>query len=184
MTVAGFERRDLLTIWNFARMFVRDRFLGSRLGSIWAVINPLLLMALYTFVFGFVFKARLPGSETTLAYTAWLIAGFGPWLAISEGISSAAASIHGNSGIIKNLAIKSECLPLAAVLVGLIPLLVSLLFLLALLIADGNFFSNHLVFYIPAQFCYKDQSPTVHPHRRKPSASLPPLQNGQQPLLT
>jgi len=150
MNWTGFERKDLTAILNFARMFLRDRFLGSRLGSIWVVVNPLVLMALYTFVFGFVFKARLNGSNTTLAYSAWLVAGYGPWLAISEGLNSAAASIYGNASIIKNVAIKAECLPLAAVLVGLIPLLVSLGFLLVLLMVDGNRPTWHALLALPA----------------------------------
>lgn len=138
MNVLGFDRRDAQTIWNFLKMFVRNRFLGSHLGSIWAIANPLLLFSIYTFVFGFVFKSKLPGSEATLSYVTWLIAGFGFWLGLNEALVSAANSIHGNSGIVKNMAFKIECLPLAATLMGLIPLAVSLAFLLVLLPFDGN----------------------------------------------
>lgn len=138
MTVLGFDRRDARTIFNFFKMFLRDRFLGSRLGSLWAFANPLLLFSIYTFVFGFVFKSKLPGSESTLAFAIWLIAGFGLWLAITEFLVSSANAIYGNSGIVKNMAFKTECLPIAASLMGIIPLAVSLLFLLVLLPFDGN----------------------------------------------
>lgn len=150
MTILGFERRDARTIWNFFRMFVRDRFLGSRLGSIWAVANPALLFSIYTFVFGFVFRARLPGAESTLAYTIWLIAGYGLWLAVSEALTSAANSIHANAGIVKNMPFKTECLPLAASLMGLIPLAVSVVFLLVLLPFDGNTPTWHALIILPA----------------------------------
>ncbi len=132
MAFAGFDRQDMTTIWNFFRMFLRDRFLGSRLGMIWAVANPVIMLSIYTFVFAFVFNSRLPGASNTLSYSIWLIAGFGPWLAISEGISSSASSIYANAGLVKNMAFKTECLPLAAVLLGMVPLLVSLLFLCGL----------------------------------------------------
>lgn len=150
MNIAGFDQQDMKTIWNFFRMFLRDRFLGSRLGMIWAIINPLMMLAIYTFVFAFVFKSRMPGSESTLSYTIWMIAGFGPWLAMSEGITTSASSIYANAGIVKNMAFKTECLPIAAVMVGLIPLLVSLVFLGVLLCWSGEWPSWHALIVIPA----------------------------------
>lgn len=147
---AGFDKADAKTIWNFFRMFLRDRYLGSKLGAIWAVANPLFLLSVYTFVFGFIFKTRLPGADTTLSYTIWLIAGLGPWLAIVEGLTSAGNAIHANAGIVKNLAIKTECLPIAAALCCLVPLLVSFAFIAVLLVVDGRSVSWHALALIPA----------------------------------
>lgn len=138
MNILGFDRRDLSTVWNFFRMFLRDRFLGSRLGTVWAVLSPAVMLSLYTFVFGFVFKARLPGADSTLAYATWLIAGYGPWLAISESISSAASSVVMNSGLVKNMAFKTECLPVAASMLGLVPLTIAVVFTMVLMVLDGN----------------------------------------------
>lgn len=149
MSIAGFDKHDLRTIANFFRMFLRDRFTGSSLGSIWAVANPLMMLGIYTFMFAFVFKSRLPGSESTLSYAIWLIAGFGPWLAMSEGITTAASSIYSNAGLVKNMAFKTECLPIAAVLVGLVPLGVSIVFLSVLLVIDGHSPTWHAIGVIP-----------------------------------
>lgn len=149
MSIAGFDKHDLRTIANFFRMFLRDRFTGSSLGSVWAVANPLMMLGIYTFVFAFVFKSRLPGSESTLSYAIWLIAGFGPWLAMSEGMTTAATSIYGNAGLVKNVAFKTECLPIAAVLVGLVPLGVSIVFLSVLMVIDGHAPTWHAIGVIP-----------------------------------
>lgn len=149
MTLLGFDRRDASTIWNFFRMFLRDRFLGSRLGTIWAVLNPALMMAIYTYVFGWVFKSRLPGADSTLAFATWLIAGYGPWLAVSESLASAASSVVGNSGLVKNMAFKTECLPVAAAMLGLVPLVIALLFAMGLMIVDGNVPTWHAVAALP-----------------------------------
>ena len=149
MTFLGFDRRDVTTVWNFFRMFLRDRFLGSRFGTVWAVLNPVLMLAIYTYVFGFVFKARLPGSDTTLAFATWLIAGYGPWLAISESLNSAAASVVSSSGLVKNMAFKTECLPVAASLLGLVPLGISAIFALLLMAFDGNTPTWHALAVIP-----------------------------------
>ena len=81
----GFERRDLRLIVSFAKNNIRDKYLGTTLGGFWGVAQPLLMLAVYTFVFGFVFKARLPGADTTFAYAIWLISGYGPWMSIAEG---------------------------------------------------------------------------------------------------
>ncbi len=150
MNILGFDRRDAATVRNFARMFLRDRFLGSRLGTVWAVANPLLMLGIYTFVFGFVFKARLPGAETTLAYSIWMISGYGPWLAISESLNSSAGSITANGGIVKNMAFKTECLPIAASLLGVVPLGASICFVPLLMWIDGNPPTWHCLALVPA----------------------------------
>jgi lipopolysaccharide transport system permease protein len=134
----GFTKQDVRLAFNIFKMNVRDRYLGSSLGSFWAVANPLFMLAIFTFVFGFVFKIRLPGAETTLGYVIWLIVGYGPWIATTEAITATTNSVTGAAGVVKNLAFKTELLPISAAFVGLISLGVSLFFLLILLIVDGR----------------------------------------------
>lgn len=150
ISIAGFTAQDARFIFNFLKMNIRDRYLGSTLGSLWVILNPMIMFAIYTFVFGYVFKAKIPGAETNLGYAIWLIAGYGPWMAISEGLLNATTSVVAGAGLIKNLAFKTELLPIAAALTGLVPLFVSLCFLTVLLAIDGNAISWHAVFVIPA----------------------------------
>ena len=145
----GFDRQDLPVVWNFLRATVRDKYLGTSLGSIWGIAQPLLMLVTFTFVFGFVFKTKLPGADSTLAYATWLIAGYGPWIAITESTLAAASSVVSASGIVKNLAIKIELLPIVGVLSGSLPLIVALIFLAILLVADGNWLTWHAIFVLP-----------------------------------
>lgn len=145
MTFLGFNRHDLRLMINLLKMNVRDRYLGSSLGSFWAITNPLFMLALYTYVFGFVFKVKLPGAETTLVYVIWLISGYGPWIALNESIMTATTSVVGASGLVKNMAFKTELLPIAGTLVGLISLSVSLCFLFLLLVWSGSPITWHLL---------------------------------------
>jgi len=145
----GFDGADMRLLWNFFWMNVRDRYLGSSLGSVWAIANPLLLLIIYTFVFGFVFRAKLPGAETTLSYTIWLIAGYGPWLASTEAIMAGSVSVVSAAGLVKNMTFKAEVLPVAGALTGLIPFAVCSVFLGILLVADGNALSWHALFVVP-----------------------------------
>ena len=138
MTIAGFDRRDIGMLGNLFKLTLGDRFLGSALGLAWAVLSPLLLMAIFTFVFTFVFPSRLPGRAGALPYVIWLLSGYGPWLAISDGLSTSTNSIVGNAGIVKNIAFKSEILPVVGALIGLVPLLVSFGVILLLQLISGE----------------------------------------------
>ncbi len=139
----GFQKQDIRLIWNLSKMSLRDRFLGSRLGLIWTVIHPMMLLGMYTFVFGFVFKTKLPGAETTLSYVIWLLIGFVPYLAIADSITNTGSAVISGASLIKNLVFKSEALPVAAVMVASIPFLVGMTFVMILLIVDGNYPSWH-----------------------------------------
>jgi len=141
----GFDKQDVLLAFNLFKMNVRDRYLGSSLGIFWAIANPLFMLALYTFVFGFILKVRLPGAETTLGYVVWLISGYGPWIAMTEAIMCSTTSVVGAAGIVKNLAFKTELLPITSAFGGLISLGVSLCFLLILMIFEGSAPGWHLL---------------------------------------
>ncbi|MBI5740650.1 MAG: ABC transporter permease [Nitrospirae bacterium] len=130
-------------------MNIRDRYLGSALGLFWAVLHPLLLLGIYTFVFGFVLKSKLPGAETTFAYSIWMISGFVPYMAFSDAINVSTSSVIGGSGLVKNIVFKSETLPIAATLTAGVPFTVGMIFLMFLLFADGNYPTWHIVALVP-----------------------------------
>lgn len=145
----GFNKSDAILALNLAKMNIRDRYLGSALGLFWAVLNPMMLLGMYTFIFGFIFKAKLPGSETTFAYAIWLISGMVPYLAVSEALTATAGSVVGGAGMVKNVVFKSETLPYAATLTSAVPFAVGMFFLVLLLIIDGNYPSWHIIFIVP-----------------------------------
>ena len=128
----GFTGHDLRLVLNLTKMMLRDRYLGSSLGSLWAILNPLFLLAIFTFIFGFVFQSRIPGAETTLAFVVWMISGYGPWLAVNESLMSSANSVVGSAGIVKNIPFKTELLPIAGAFVGIVNLCVTMCFLVIL----------------------------------------------------
>ncbi|MBI2193193.1 MAG: ABC transporter permease [Planctomycetes bacterium] len=149
MSMLGLEKTDLRFILNLFKMNLRDRYLGSLLGGVWAVANPILMFGIYTFVFGYVFKARIPGADTTLGFATWLIGSYGAWMATLEGLISATNSVAGSSGLVKNMVFKTETLPIAASLTGLVPLAVSIVFMFILLLVDGNTPTWHVLLSIP-----------------------------------
>ncbi len=119
MSISGFNRGDVRFALLYLRIMFRDRFIGSSLGVIWAIASPVFLLGIFTFVFGFVFRAKLPGAETSLSYVIWLISGYGPWLSISEGISSSAGVIIANAPTVQWLVIPFVVLLLFILIIGI-----------------------------------------------------------------
>lgn len=139
-------RKDLKQAWTLFRLQLNDKYLGSRLGTLWAIVNPLLLVLVFIFVFGRIFKVAVPEAESPLSYAIWLIGGYGPWIAMSEAMMASSISIVANGGLVKNLPLKTELLPFAAVLTGFVPLVVTIGALVILLAIDGRTITWHILF--------------------------------------
>jgi lipopolysaccharide transport system permease protein len=93
--------------WRLFRHFLardlRNRFLGSFSGGLWALIQPLVQLAIYAFVFVHIFKARLPGAGSP-GYVPFLMVALWPWTAFSEGVLRATTAILDNAGLIGKVA--------------------------------------------------------------------------------
>jgi ABC-type polysaccharide/polyol phosphate export permease len=97
---------------NFFLREVRVRYLGSSTGFAWALVHPLLLLAVYAFVFTMVFRAPTPGSQPFVVFVAVAL---WPWLAAQEALSRATVSLAGYSGLIRKAAFPQETIVYASV---------------------------------------------------------------------
>ena len=98
------------------QLAVRDfkqRYVGSLLGWLWGLVHPLVLLAVYTFLFRQAFGAKLPPSEATDSYPLFLLAGMLPWLLFSETLSRSATSLADYSALIKKSVFPSEAVPIS-----------------------------------------------------------------------
>ncbi len=102
---------------------LKARYRGSALGFVWSLVNPLLLLGVYTFVFSLVFQPRAPGATP---YSLFLITGLFPWIWISSALLEGASSLIANSGLIRKSVFPVELLPLVPVLSNLVNFLLSL----------------------------------------------------------
>ena len=93
---------------------IRSRFIGSASGWIWLILTPLLLLAVYGFVFGVIFRARVPAG-LDIPFVAWLAVALWPWLAFSEGVLRGSRSILEHSALISKVAIRRELLVISSV---------------------------------------------------------------------
>lgn len=98
-------------IQRFIFRDIRGRYANSVMGISWAVIQPVVLLLLYTFVFSMILKVRLGGAEGTASFAMYLFCGMLPWLAFAEGVSRSASVILENVQLIKKVVFPSEILP-------------------------------------------------------------------------
>ncbi len=94
----------------------RQRYVGSALGWLWGVIHPLVLLAVYTFLFETAFGARLPAGEGTQSYPLFLLAGLLPWMLFSETLTRSTTALTDHSSLIKKSVFPSQLLPASILL--------------------------------------------------------------------
>ena len=125
------RQRQLLSVMTAREL--KARYRGSVLGFLWSLANPLLLLGVYTFVFGLVFQPRVEGQSP---YPIFLVAGLFPWVWVSSSLNEATASLTANAALIRRSVFPVELLPLVAVLSNLVNFLLSVPILVgALLVA-------------------------------------------------
>ncbi len=109
--VAGYE--DLLR-----NLVVRDlklRYRGSVLGFAWSLLNPLLMMLVFTLVF-----QVLAGNPSIDRYPFFLMAALVPWLFTQHALTAAMRSVTSNAQLIKKVYFPRELLPVSAVLASFV----------------------------------------------------------------
>lgn len=109
--------RDRRLILRLTRREIEGRFRGSFLGLAWVVINPLLMLGVYTFVFTVMFKARWQtGDGRTGEFALHVFSGLLTFGIFSESVSRAPNLIIENSNYVKKVVFPLEVL--SCVIVG------------------------------------------------------------------
>jgi len=117
----------------------QSKYRNSMLGAAWMILNPLAMILVYTVVFAQVMRARLPGVDSTFAYSIYLCAGTLSWGLFSEIAGRAQNMFLDNANMLKKLSFPRICLP--AIVVFNACLNFSIIFGLfsLFLVVSGNF---------------------------------------------
>lgn len=125
--------RHFALVVQMARRDVAGRYRGSFAGLLWAFFNPLLMLAIYTFVFGVIFKSRWNAqANNPFQYAMVLFAGLNINALFSECASRATTLIIDNTNFVKRVVFPLETLTWSALGSGLFHLGVSTLVLLVI----------------------------------------------------
>jgi lipopolysaccharide transport system permease protein len=112
--------RNRSLIRTIVRRDVLGRYRGSFGGAFWAVLNPLILMLTYFFVFGVVLDARFPNNPSRTGFALYFLAGMLAWLPVSEAAGRAPTVMLEHRNFVKKLVFPVETLPVNLVAAGLV----------------------------------------------------------------
>jgi lipopolysaccharide transport system permease protein len=123
--------RDLL--WQLVRRNIQVRYKGTIMGLVWMVITPLIMLAVYTFVFSVVFKARWGADfgDSKVAFALIMFCGMAVFNIFAESVTGSVGVIVGNPNYVKKVVFPLEILPVSAVVSAFFFGMVSLIILVA-----------------------------------------------------
>ncbi len=109
------HRRSLL--FQLVRRDFQQRFVGSAIGWIWGLIQPLVLLLSWWFVFGVCLGETGPEG---VPYALFIFAGMLPWLLFSDTVQRSASSLLDQSSLITKTVFPAEIIPLSVFLSSLV----------------------------------------------------------------
>jgi lipopolysaccharide transport system permease protein len=131
--------RNRSLIGTLVRRDILSRYAGSVAGALWTILNPLLLMLTYFFVFGIVLQAKADNDPTTTGFAFYFLTGMMPWLAFSDAAARAPGILVEHRNFIRKLVFPVETLPVNLVATGLVTEFFGIIVLvLGLLITRGH----------------------------------------------
>jgi lipopolysaccharide transport system permease protein len=128
---------------------VKGRYAGSSIGIYWSVINPLVMLAVYTYVFSAVLKVRLGNEPGITDFALYLFCGFLAWNAFQEIVQRCTTVVLDNVLLIKNLSFPSKVLPLSIGINSIINETIGMVILVIAVTAVLGFFPVYTWFLIP-----------------------------------
>jgi len=126
-----------------------SKYRNSLLGALWTIINPLTMIVVYTVIFAKLMQAKLPGVDSTFAYSIYLCVGVLTWGLFTETVGRSQNVFLENANLLKKISFPRLCLPVIVVAnAGLNFLIIFSLFTI-FLIVSGNFPGLVFVALIP-----------------------------------
>lgn len=124
---AVWKRRGLLyfLVWRDLKV----RYKQTLLGAVWVVLQPFLVMVVFSVVFGFL--ARMPSDG--VPYSVFIFCALVPWQLVSNAFVDASNSLVANQNLIRKIYFPRLIIPLAAVLARLVDFGIALMVLFAML---------------------------------------------------
>ena len=106
-------------IYSFAKRELVGRYKGSALGIAWAVLTPIVMIAIFTFIFAGIFGVRFGVSDSHWDYALYLFCGLLPWTMFQESVQQSANTIIIHANLVKRVVFPLETLPAAQVFAAL-----------------------------------------------------------------
>jgi ABC-2 type transport system permease protein len=122
-------RREVLL--NLVRKELKVKYVSSVLGAVWSLLNPVVFLAVFTFV------TKITGLAVP-DFPIYLLSALLGWNLFTTSVTNAARSVIDNGNLVKKVAFPREVLPLSSVGVALVDYVLQMAVLLLFLIAVGH----------------------------------------------
>lgn len=140
-------------LWQLVKREIKQRFTGSWLGLGWALVTPLTMLTVYTFVFRSVLKAKWPGApDSNVEFALQIFSGLLIYGFFSETIGRASTLIVEQPNLVKKVIFPLEILPWVCTLSALFFSLISFLVLVAGLVIMRDGVTIHIL-SVPLILC-------------------------------
>ena len=106
-------------ISSLARREIAMRYKGSVLGIVWAVLTPVVTIAMFTLIFAGLFGARFGTGGSVWEFALYLFCGLLPWGAFQEAVQLSSQKIVSQANLVKRVVFPLEILPVAQSLASL-----------------------------------------------------------------
>ena len=150
IAVGRSEKNYWKDIWRFRELFyilswrdIKVRYKQTVIGTAWAVVRPLITMAVFTVVFSRV--AKLP-SEGSAPYALLVFCGLLPWHFFANSLSEASNSLIGNTNLITKVYFPRLIIPASAVITSFVDFAITFVLLLIMMVAYQFAPSSHIIF--------------------------------------
>jgi ABC-type polysaccharide/polyol phosphate export permease len=121
------SRRELLGVVTWRE--VRTRYKSSALGLVWSLLNPLLLLVVYWFLFEVIFPfGGIPD------FPVFMLLGLIAWIFFAGALTTASVSFIGNAAIVTRVAMPRQVIPLSQVLTQGVNFLISFVLVIPFLV--------------------------------------------------
>ena len=101
-------------IWNLAKYEFKNKYAATTLGGIWLILNPMIQVMLFWFVFGLGIRVR--GDRDDFPFIVWLLPGIIPWFYMSSCITQGATCISKKLSMVSRMNFPLSIVPAYTIL--------------------------------------------------------------------
>ena len=125
-----YTRREVLL--NLVMRDLEVKYKGSVIGIFWSLLNPIMMLLIYTVVFRYVIGMNVKN------FPIFFMCGFLPWIFLSNSVTMSAPSVVNNPNLVRKVYMPRAIIPLSAVMACLVEFVMTLVILLAALPLFGH----------------------------------------------